>query len=282
MKKILITGATGFVGTTLVETLQQKNYHFLATGRTLKNWNSHLFRKNFQRIDWTQKTKENQFEKFDLACVLASQQPRKTLKWGDYYNVNCNQLENLYNSGIKRVIYVSTTVSRPLLSDQSPKSCYAYSKFIGEQLTKHLFGKYIVLKFPSIVGKNHKDGILYEFYQSSMRNEDIMIFDNGLKKRNLIHVDECTEMIVKMIEVIQQESFLGDVIEAGSEESITSMDLAEEIKTQLFSSSNLIPVDNATSQSDMIVDNAKAINYGYAPKSIKEIVQKYCSEMSEI
>ena len=40
------------------------------------------FRNNIHKFDWTEKSKENQFYKFDVTCVLASQQPKKETKWG--------------------------------------------------------------------------------------------------------------------------------------------------------------------------------------------------------
>ena len=59
MKRILVTGATGFIGNSLVERLIKMGYEVIPVGRTLKPWSSDFIRENLLKIDLiTEKTIE--------------------------------------------------------------------------------------------------------------------------------------------------------------------------------------------------------------------------------
>ena len=53
MNTVLETGATGFIGNSLVEQLVEKGYEVIPTGRSLKPWSSEFIKKNLVDIDLT-------------------------------------------------------------------------------------------------------------------------------------------------------------------------------------------------------------------------------------
>ena len=101
MKRILVTGATGFIGNSLVERLIKMGYEVIPVGRTLKPWSSDFIKKNLIKLDLTSNNLPD-FGGIDCACLLGSIQPFKENEWDKYYGVN----EYLLTYGCVKINYV--------------------------------------------------------------------------------------------------------------------------------------------------------------------------------
>ena len=55
MKRILVVGATGFVGSSLVQELIKKEYDVVAQGRTIKSWTPDCVKDRFIKINFNLK-----------------------------------------------------------------------------------------------------------------------------------------------------------------------------------------------------------------------------------
>ncbi len=113
MKRILVTGATGFLGKYLTKQLIEKNYKVIAVGRNESAGKKlELLGAEFFRADFTDKKAcENIFRGID--CVIhAGALSTVWGKWEDFLNINVKGTENIcqlcVENGVKRLIYISS------------------------------------------------------------------------------------------------------------------------------------------------------------------------------
>lgn len=172
--KILITGASGYIGKNLCFFLQKKGYDIVAAVRDeskiLKNIQSIVVGSINKNTDWT-----DALNRVDVVIHLAGKahffdnQDLKSLK--EFKEINVNATTKLardsINTGIKTFIFLSsigvngsqTFKNSFKSSDQvNPHSHYALSKYEAEQNLQRLFNKtssdLVILRAPLVYGIN--------------------------------------------------------------------------------------------------------------------------------
>ena len=166
--KVLVTGATGFIGSHLVDKLLEKNYSVIATIRKTSNlqW---LINKPIQLVEASLNDKSKLLEivkdvdyVYNVAGVIAAK------SYEDFLKANKdgakNLIESVYevNPNIKRFIHISsqaaagpaTSLDKPVKeSDQChPITSYGKSKKESEDVVLSFKDKLPVLYDPSVYG----------------------------------------------------------------------------------------------------------------------------------
>jgi len=281
MKKILVTGATGFVGTTLVEKLLEAGNEIIPIGRNIKSWNTSFIRDNLLELDFTIDNLPD-LDEIDCACLLASVQPYSSNEWDRYYEVNSKQILHFLDNNIKRIIYISTTSINQVNGIPQPKNFYGLSKILAENLlriSKNNFDQVSIIRFPSVIGFNHQAGIAYDMRTWAENHKDIELFDFGKTYRNLIHVDDAVNAIMRIIKISAKKLDRFEIFDVGSSNSMTMYKLAQLIITLTNSNSKIIKSKKASVGEDVFVDNSKAMTLlGFVPKSVEESIAKYLIE----
>lgn len=176
--KVLLTGATGFVGSHIVEELVSKNHNIIAAIRKSSN------------LKWI-KNQPIQFE----CCSLNDEQQLsnivskvdvivhcagvvRALDWKEYYETNVLGTQKLVQAtiknknNIKKFIYISsqaamgpseTKIPRKLTEKENPVSNYGKSKLLAEQEIKKLNGiiPYTIIRPASVYGPRDKDIFIF-------------------------------------------------------------------------------------------------------------------------
>jgi len=229
MKKCIVTGGAGFIGSNLTERLVRLGCKVividnLSTGRK-SNLNNvikkikfvkadiskikNLDDKIFKNVDWV-------FHIAGIADIVPSiENPAK------YYNSNVtgtlNILEKSRNNNVKKFIYAASA-SCYGIPDYYPTNenseikveyPYALSKYLGEQLVMHWAKIYnmpnISLRFFNVYGPKSRTTGAYGamfgvFLAQKLNNQPLTIVGSGRQTRDFIHVYDLVDAIIKIAE----------------------------------------------------------------------------------
>ena len=267
MKKILVTGGAGFLGSNLCKKLleDKNNYIYcldnLYTGKE-ENIKELLNNKNFEFIlDDIRDFDINSIkveEIYNAACPASppayQDDPILTSETCYIGTKNILELAKLNNSKILQ-FSTSEIYGNPLVHPQKEnyfgnvntigiRSCYDEGKRIAETLCFDYYRKYKtrikVIRIFNTYGPNmdKNDGrVVSNFINQALENKDITIYGNGSQTRSFCYVDDLIDGIIKMMNT--DDSITGP-INLGNPREFTIKELAELILKKIDSKSNII------------------------------------------
>ncbi len=252
-KRILITGAAGFLGSHLCDRFIRDGYHVIAmdnliTGR-LKNI-EHLFKlENFEFYHHDVSKFIHVPGELDYILHFASPAspidylkiPIQTLKVGSLGIHNCLGLARVKKA---RVLIASTSeiYGDPTVHPQTeaywgnvnpvgPRGVYDEAKRFQEAITMayHTFHgiETRIVRIFNTYGPRMRlnDGrVLPAFIGQALRGEDLTVFGDGSQTRSFCYVDDLVEGIVRLL-----HSNCADPVNIGNPDEITISQLAKEI-----------------------------------------------------
>lgn len=237
--KILVTGATGFIGSRLIQYLDKKNHSVwgLSRHRSIDTIT------NIQLLDFQQLNNFFKDKKFDvivhLAALIDEQDPIQM------FTNNCiataNLLECCRLHGINKFIFTSThavygsTKYMPIdeIHPLNPSTNYAISKTIAENLCKMFFISYgiqiIILRISSVYGEGQSmKKMIPSMIQHCMTDKKLVLhkYANGFQVMDLIHVKD----VCKAIETACISQIKFGTYNISSGKSITVSDISKILK----------------------------------------------------
>lgn len=267
MKRILITGGAGNVGSTLASKLvQNKDYHVVVADNLLTGsvHNLPVGDDNFSFI----KCDVNNYH--DLSAVMLGfrfdyvfhyaalvgvkrtlNNPMKVLE--DIEGIK-NILNLSKNTGVKRIFYSSSSevygepVEFPQNEDTTPLNSrlpYAIVKNVGEAFFRSYqkeFGlDFTIFRFFNTYGpKQSTDFVVTKFIDLALKNQDIPVYGDGHQTRTFLYIDDNVDATVKIFE---HGSSINEVVNIGNALEIRIVDLARKIINITGSSSSIVHLD---------------------------------------
>jgi nucleoside-diphosphate-sugar epimerase len=265
MPKFLITGAAGFIASSLADKLISDPSNFVVgidnflTGKRDNLPNNKVLNYQFRECDVNDFQKLSEIfstYKFDYVFHYAALVGVKRTLENPLMVLNDiqgfkNILELCSKSGVKRIFFSSSSevygepVEFPQHEDTTPlnsKLTYAVVKNIGESYLKAYykeFGlKYTIFRFFNTYGVRQSDDfVVSKFLKLAILNQDIMIYGNGLQTRTFCFIDDNIEVTLK---VLGSDLAISSVINIGSEVETSIVELANLIIEKTNSKSKII------------------------------------------
>jgi UDP-glucuronate decarboxylase len=262
MKKAVVTGCAGFLGSHLVKSLLYKGYYVhgidnLQTG-DMKNlftvMNNSNF--NFSHHDVTQKYTLVADEFYNAACAASPPKyqanPIHTLR--TCIDGVTHALDNALINGAKVLQFSTSEVyGDPTCEEQSEeywgnvnpigiRSCYDEGKRVAETImTDYARTRGSDIRIVRIFntygpGMQKDDGrVVTNFINQALRNEDITMYGNGLQTRSFCYVDDLIRGIIATM-----NSKITTPVNLGNPVPFTMIELAEKIIKKTNSKSKIV------------------------------------------
>jgi len=251
-KKIIVTGAAGFIGSNLTDKL-------LELGAKVVGIDS-LFNGRLENLEYALKNKNFKFYKGDIRDLnflldifedveivyheaAFTSVPQSVFMPDSCNDINVNGILNVLNAGRKRdvekIIFASSssvygdTPTLPKKEDMKriPISPYGVSKLACEaylQAFYHVYGmKTTSLRYFNVFGPRQRDspysGVIAIWLGNIIRDEDLVIFGDGEHSRDFTYIKD----VVQANLLASEHDALGEIINIGAGAPINLTDLAK-------------------------------------------------------
>jgi UDP-glucose 4-epimerase len=220
MKKILVTGGAGFIGSHLVNKLIEKNFEVnvldnLSTG-SIKNVNK---KSNFIKGDIRDK---KILKKAIKNCKIVYHLAAKThlqesiINPSECIEINVTGTTNIIEICLIKkikIIFASSCSLYPLsypkkISENvitNPITPYSMSKFLCEKLLNFYSNRgkleTCILRCFNVYGKNQNSKSFYsavipKFIKNACKNKNLILNNGGIQKRDFVHVDDVVDAYI--------------------------------------------------------------------------------------
>ena len=256
MKKIIVTGGLGFIGSNLIDLLLKKNFFVI-------NVDKATYSSNYYNVKEFNKSKKYKFIKLDIKNnkfknILFRYKPHGIFNLAAETHVDrsidnpdsfiqsnivgvYNLLENFKNFSKtykSKLIHVSTDeVYGDILTGRShekypyrPSSPYAASKAASD----HLVSSYVrTYKIPAIVTncsnnygpKQHPEKLIPKLIYNILNNKPLPIYGKGTNSREWIYVKDHCEALIKVF----QKGKVGEFYNIGSNKNLNNLEVCKSL-----------------------------------------------------
>jgi nucleoside-diphosphate-sugar epimerase len=276
-KNILITGATGFIGSRILEKLIDENYSvFILLRKTSNAWRINHLKHKYKFFYY--ETRDNLIDfykenRIDVIIHLATEYGRdgkiaEVLKSNVILPVELIEIGIKY--GLKRFINTDTFSSKPLISPQKLKS-YNDSKKILRNLLLDFSEKLkvdnLILEHP-FGEKDAENKFVTNLIRNLLLNKPEVLLTAGIQKRDFIYISDVVDAFVAVLK--NEKQTIGfDEYEVGCGKSTSVREFVEIVAKLTNSSSKLmfgsIPTDLDEIQNSL-ASNSSLLKLGWNPK----------------
>ena len=256
MKKIIVTGGLGFIGSNLIDLLIKKNYFVINIDKVSYSSNFYNIKEfksskryKFIKCDINNKKLKNIFNKykpigiFNLAAEThvdrSIDNPKDFIQsniLGVYNLLECFKKYSKKNTS--KLIHISTDeVYGDILigrtsenSPHKPSSPYAASKAASDHLVSSYFRTY---NLPAIITncsnnygpKQHPEKLIPKLIYNILNNKSLPIYGKGRNSREWIYVKDHCEALIKIFE----KGKLGNFYNIGSNKNLNNLEVTKKL-----------------------------------------------------
>jgi dTDP-glucose 4,6-dehydratase len=258
MKKIIVTGGLGFIGSNLIELLLKKKYSIINIDKVTYSsnfYNTLEFLKNsnykFIKCDLNNKSKLSEIIfRYKPICIfnLAAEThvdrsidgPESFIKSNILGVFNLLEVFRKYSKKNRktRLIHISTDeVYGDILKGRShegfpykPSSPYAASKASSD----HLVSSYVrTYKIPAVITncsnnygpKQHPEKLIPKLIYNILNNKSLPIYGDGKNSREWIYVEDHCEALLKVF----QKGKVGEFYNIGSNKNLNNLEICKSL-----------------------------------------------------
>ena len=276
-KKIIITGSSGIIGSSLKNFLKKKRYSIILFQGTKQKKST---------LTYSQILKLN-----SVHCLihLAGKDDYNSISNSQIAYVNYeldNKIKSMINKlDIKLVIFSSTNMvyegsSKKIICEKSriyPISIYSKAKIKSELLLSKLKSKIVILRLPSVLSIKSKKGLIYFLYKKMKGNKYIEIFNPKSLFNNVILQDDLNKIILSLI---KKEKKLNKktLLNISAEKPINFMSMINFMLKKIKSNSNII-IKIKKQNSKIYSNKAQRKLLDFRVKSVKNSINHFLDEI---
>lgn len=299
--KVLVTGASGFIGSHLYKELSKQGHSVVALVHSLdqSRINQQSLGDNIVSCEISDiKQIHGIFkENTEIDCVFhvaaltvdaGTESPTPHLTNNVHATLNLLECCRLYN--VNKFVFSSTWAvygilpnwreARYLPVDElhpvCPNDYYAVSKVHSETDCKFYHEKYgissIVLRYSRVYGAGRRRGVLLDFMERALQNKTLRV--DGDISLDIVHVHDVVQANI----LAKQKASGFEIFNIGSGEEVRLYDLALRIRDLIRSSSHIEYKDDRRSRFWYDVSKARRI-LGFAPQPPEKVLTDYIHSM---
>ena len=276
MKKIVVTGCAGFIGSSISSELLSLGFTVLGIDSLSSYYDINIKRANlrylesFEKFHFLKKSINHLIEKdfstheWDL-CVHLAASPGvlPSVDNAEEYHLNnvtgtSNLLKNLNEVGIKKIIFASSSsvykdngigLFKEQENETSPLSPYGKTKLKGESLLAEYHKKMdfdvLILRLFSVYGpKIRPDLALFKFANAMLENQPISIYGDGTSQRDYTHIKDVVKGMLSAIRFISENNSIMEIINIGNGNPIRLNTLIKLLEKELQISAKVNYIDS--------------------------------------
>ena len=286
--KCLVTGASGFVGSFVVDELLRNGFDVVGTYRTAM---SNCCGKSKCQIIQVDLTRGFNFpNNVDVIVHTAAQTMTPNASVIDYAKNNILTMKNVVDYAIqtkvKKIINFSSisiygTIQDPIVNENTKimnPSAYGITKYLAELILQEIGSMVpsLSLRLPGIVPKMSEELWLSKVCNKVYNNENIEIYNPNSQFNNAIYIRDLCKFIISLINM----DFVGaDAITLGCASPLTINDVVQYIISNCDSTASISV--NQEKKNSFLISNDKATRkYGYVPAPLKDILEHLVNELT--
>ncbi len=305
MKRILVTGGAGFIGSHLVDRLIEENNEIivldnLSTGRM--EFIQHHFKNpkfKFHKVDLLTDKIDSYFVDVDEVWHLAANSDTRVALKNTKVDIDQNilvtykVLEAMRKNGVEKIIFTSSStvygeaekIPTPESHPCRPISLYGASKLACEAIISayvHTFElKAVIFRLANIIGPRLSHGVIYDFLKKLEKNpNELEILGDGSQNKSYLYINDCIEAMILAAE--KTNNF--EIYNVGSEDQLTVLEIAKIICREKGVKPRFKFVGSKRGWKGdvplMLLDISKIKNLGWKPKyNSREAVEQTLKQL---
>lgn len=272
--KILVTGASGFLGKQIVLNLLNRGHNVLALSRNILTITHNNLNQIVGDLNYLSTLKNNYNIDSVIHCAANIKLSDNSNDFNDmlYDNVQSifyllefmkfNKIYKLINSS-STSIYNENYDSSTLINEDfpiSPKNNYAITKLMAEYIINNFCKNnnisFVNLRYSSIYGfSQNPTSILPIFINNAINGKPLKIFGTGNRTQDYVNIDDIVNI---NINIIEKNLFSKQIINIGSGEFMTDLQLAK-LVIEITKSKSCIEIQNNSN-----IDSFNTLNISLA------------------
>lgn len=287
--KVLITGASGFIGKYLLEFLKN-NTSYEVYGLTRKEITS----EDFLMCDYSSENLKDIFLRYNIDIIIHLAAIRGKDKGIKQFQGNEILTENILNAmkeaKVKHIIFLSSiavysdVTKIPWTEEQiiTPKTCYGITKAACEYLIE-LYAKehqysYTILRVAQVLGLGETHtGMMNKFIEQAYDKQELKVFGKSEAKREFVYIKDIANVINKIVK--DHKRCLG-VYNLGSMEAHSNLQIAKMINS-VFGNSKLYYQDEIPENIESSMMNSRKLyeTIDFIPTPLNKAFEEILKEM---
>ncbi|MCX7744170.1 MAG: NAD(P)-dependent oxidoreductase [Flavobacteriales bacterium] len=277
MKKIIVFGGSGFLGSYVVQELAKRNYAVIVADIERSPY---IDDTPFEKISILDAAAIESFLSSDVDVVYnlagfanldkAIHHPVETFQLNVMGNLNI--LEGCRKAGIQRYVYASSAYA---MNDKG--SFYGISKLCSEKIVREYqkrFGiNYTILRYGSVYSERaYENNYIYHVVKEALQNKRIIHSGDGEEIREYIHAADAARLSV---DIIENDEFLNENLMLTGVERIRRVEVFQMINEMLGGNIEI------KLQKDGYHHHYKTTPYSFQPEASKKLVANPYIDMGQ-